>query len=132
MPFAGPFVGFAWAHWNGLARYPWEPAIGQFYQWRNDYDENPRTPNGATLTLDEAHVKTGIPDLFATRDPANGKWMLLRRTTWKCLRDIVDAYYPQWKAQQAANQPKAVIRHLEQNIAEMANDWLWAFEPPVI
>ena len=35
------------------------------------------TPNGATLTLDEAHVKTGIPDLFATRDPANGKWMLL-------------------------------------------------------
>ena len=22
------FVGFAWAHWNGLARYPWEPKIG--------------------------------------------------------------------------------------------------------
>ena len=87
------------------------------------------TPNGATLTLDEAHVKTGIPDLFATRDPANGKWMLLVENLGM-LADIVDAYYPQWKAQQAANQPKAVIRHLEQNIAEMANDWLWAFGEP--
>ena len=87
------------------------------------------TPNGATLTLDEAHVKTGIPNLFATRDPANGKWMLLVDNL-EMVADILDAYYPQWKAQQAANQPKAVIRHLEQNIAEMSNDWLWAFGEP--
>ena len=87
------------------------------------------TPNGATLALEESYVKTGIPNLSATRDPENGKWMLLVENLGM-LADIVDAYYPQWKAQQAAKQPRAVIRHLEQNIAEMSNDWLWAFGEP--
>ena len=70
------------------------------------------TPNGATLTLDDAYMTTGIKGLSATRDPNNGKWMLLVDNLGM-LADIVDAYYPQWKAQQAANQPRALIRHLE-------------------
>ena len=65
------FVGFAWAHWNGLARYPWEPSNRpRFTNGGTIMTKTHVTPNGATLTLDDAYMTTGIKG--SIRNPRSG------------------------------------------------------------